>query len=239
MKIFSSGSCRLLMSLYNGKDKIDLIHGGGNWFLDVIYLGIIYNVYQHIQFIKWILDDIELPYYVLKRFLNYDDNLKNALKYPSKSKLPLYKKIINEQFYDCDWHIFEISSLKRPTLNGFEIKKDSFDQISSVSNISEEELYNSIQTLIDLFPKNKKILFQTHFRLNIIYNDDNKTIPAREIIYNTLMKFSDRPNVFVYDPSVIFENNQREIFGIDEQHFSELGYSKNFQYIYDNYLTKY
>ena len=237
MKVFSSGSCRLLKSLYNGKDKIDLIHGGGNWILDVIYLSVLYNVYQHIQFIKWILDDIELPHSVLKRFLNY--NLKNALKCPSHSKLPLSKKIINEQFYDCDWHIFEISSLKRPTLNGFEIKVDSFDQIPSVLNISEEELYNSIQTLINLLPKNKKILFQTHFRLNIIYNDDNKKITAREIIYNTLMKFIDIPNVFVHDPSVIFENNQREIFGNDEQHFSELGYSKNFQYIYDNYLTKY
>jgi len=91
-------------------------------------------------------------------------------------------------------------------------------------------------SLRELIPKTKTILFQTHFRPNIIYNDDNKRIQNREIIFDTIDIFcKNNINVFVYDPSIIVKLYGTTML-IDDLHFSKEGYAKNFEYIYNNYI---
>lgn len=89
-----------------------------------------------------------------------------------------------------------------------------------------------MHTLIKLIPANKHIIFQCHFRPNIIYNDPTKMLDKREIIYNTIIKFIDTnkdmyPNIDYYDPSIV----NPEFFE-DTDHFLEAGYIQSFMQLY-------
>jgi hypothetical protein len=81
MKIFSSGSCRLLATINNGYDKVVPIHSMFHNFVGINFLGKLHNTKQHIQFIK---DDI------LSKFLTSYSNIGDC---EDKSLLPI-KKII-------------------------------------------------------------------------------------------------------------------------------------------------
>ena len=82
-----------------------------------------------------------------------------------------------------------------------------------------------------------KILFQVHFRPNIIYNDANKTIEKREVIYKVINKFCENnENTFIYDPSILIQTNHSLFDG--DTHFTYNGNIESFNYIYNNYLIK-
>ena len=68
-KVFASGSCRLLTTIHNGRDKIIPIHSMFSNFFGVNFLGKLHNTKQHIQFIKFIKDEITLPPDILSKFL--------------------------------------------------------------------------------------------------------------------------------------------------------------------------
>ena len=94
-----------------------------------------------------------------------------------------------------------------------------------------------LHTIRGLIPFNKKILFQVHFRPNIIYNDTSKTIDKREIIYNAIKNFCEKTeNTFIYDPSNLIQTNHSFFDG--DTHFTDNGYIENFNFIYNNYITK-
>ena len=99
---------------------------------------------------------------------------------------------------------------------------------------NELELYNDLLKIKNLFP-NKKIIFQCHFRPNIIYNNIKKIINNREIIYNTLVKFcNENNNCFIYDPSIILEKNKSLFDG--DTHFNHKGLIESFNFLYNNFL---
>ena len=54
-KIFASGSCRLLTTINNGRNKLIPIHSMYSNFIGTNFLGKFHNTKQHIQFIEWIL----------------------------------------------------------------------------------------------------------------------------------------------------------------------------------------
>ena len=61
MKIFSSGSCRILETINNYHDKIVPIHSKLiHYFNGSNFLGKLHNTKQHIQFIKYIKNEIIL-----------------------------------------------------------------------------------------------------------------------------------------------------------------------------------
>jgi len=68
MKVFSSGSCRLLISMGDGRNKIEPIHSLFYNFVGVNFLGKLHNSKQHIQFIKYILGEISIPSNILPAF---------------------------------------------------------------------------------------------------------------------------------------------------------------------------
>ena len=69
MKIFASGSCRLVTTINNGRGKVIPIHSLFTNFAGVNFLGKLHNTKQHIQFIKFIKDEITLPNDILSKFL--------------------------------------------------------------------------------------------------------------------------------------------------------------------------
>jgi hypothetical protein len=232
-KVFASGSCRLLTTINDGRGKIEPIHSMFLNFFGINFLGKLHCVKQHIQFIKWILDEIEIPQYILNSFLTSYSERESI---EDKSLIPQKKKSIKDAFNDCDYFIFEICSIKNYEKDGYQVQYElTDDYIMSVQD--EISLYEDLKTLVDLIPKKKQILFQTHFRPNIIHNDDSKTIDKREIIYNILNKFcNENSNTKLYDPSIILINNSSLMD--DETHFSPKGYVVNFNYLYDNFIQK-
>ena len=65
MKIFVSGSCRLVTTINNGYDKVIPIHSMFHNYAGVNFLGKLHNTKQHIQFIKFIKDEITIPNNIL------------------------------------------------------------------------------------------------------------------------------------------------------------------------------
>ena len=299
MLIFASGSCRILTTLSYGilafsnehskliMEKINPIHTyehkkiinnnniceSQNGYRN--YLGLMYNTRQHIQFLKFIKDEIKIPDSIMSKFIRYN----------SKEELELRKNTIKKQFDDCEWYIFEISSLKlyNTSVNLLEIAENTFTQIRTIlynsvntnnliiseletemqelykyvnskniyeispdiigfeqeptAMLTEEALLADLCTIRNLIPKDKKILFQTHFRPQIIYDNDN-IIENREIIYNIVNKFcEDNEKTYIYDPSVLLKTNI-EYIESDNSHFTIKGYYASIEYIYDTYLSK-
>ena len=230
MKIFSSGSCRLVTTISNGYNKVIPIHSMFHNFVGINFLGKLHNTKQHFQFIK---DEITLSNDILSKFLTSYSNIVDS---EDKSLLPLKKDNIKKQFDECEWYLFEICSLKLYKNNGFDVQ---FELTNEYNNIlqTEEELLEDLQVIRQLIPLNKKILFQVHFRPNIIYNDSNKTIEKREVLYNLINKFCEKnENTFIYDPSILITTNHSLFDG--DTHFTNSGHIESFNYIYNNYLIK-
>ena len=103
IKVFSSGSCRLLTTINNGYEKIEPIHSMFHNFIGINFLGKLHNTKQHIQFIKYINDKIEIPKNILKSFLtsyglysNSRNGMESLELNPSKKKiLKIYLKTAN------------------------------------------------------------------------------------------------------------------------------------------------
>jgi hypothetical protein len=251
MKIFSSGSCRLLKAINTGFDKVIPIHSSFWNLVGINFLGTMHNTSQHIQFIKYIKDEIFLPDSVLNYFLtthHYFNRKDELLKLPipmvidfcggieELAFLSIRKTNIKKQFNECQWYIFEICSLKLYKKNGFDIHYQLTDNKCDFLLQTEEQLYADLQELRSMIPINKKILFQVHFRPNIIYSDENKKIYKREIIYNIVKKFCEgNENVYLYDPSIIIKNNPSIYDGSVQ--FTNNGCVESFKYIYNNYIV--
>lgn len=233
MKIFSSGSCRLVVTINNGRDKVVPIHSINCKFSGINFLGKLHNTKQHMQFIQFIKDEITIPPNILPKFLT---SYNNFPKCDSLELLPIKKANLKKEFDTCDWYVFEICSIKLYKINEFEVQHELSSGYTELLQ-TKEDLYSDLCKLKKMIPDNKKILFHSHFRPNIIYNDATKAIANRELIYNTLLKFAScNKNVFLYDPSVIIQKNLSFLYGIN--HFTVEGYVANFNCLYDNYFSK-
>ena len=238
MKIFSSGSCRLVTTINNGYDQVIPIHSMFYNFKGINFLGKLHNTKQHIQFIKFIKDEIILSDDILASFLTSYGGFNGSFSgCEDKSLLPFKKNNIKKEFDECEWYLFEICSLKLYTKNGFQVQPEVTKDYDCIIQ-TEEDLYNDLQIIREMIPFNKKILFQIHFRPNIIYNDTNKSIGKREIIYDVVRKFCEKnKNTFIYDPSILLQTNHSLFDG--NTHFNNKGHIESFNYIYNNYLTKF
>lgn len=236
MKVFLSGSCRLLTTINNGFGKVEPIHTMFYHFVGINFFGKLHNIKQHIQFIKFIKNEITIPNYILPKFLTSYNKVVYDYACEDFLLLPIKKNNINKLFDDCEWYIFEICSIKIYKNNGYEVQHELTSDYECVIQ-TEEELLEDLNTIKSLIPQNKKILFQVHFRPQIIYDDNTKTIEKREIIYNTVNKFcKNNKNTYIHDPSIIIKNNHNFFDG--DSHFTEPGYNENFNYIYNKILCK-
>ena len=154
------------------------------------------------------------------------------------SSIPLKLKNLKNDIDNCDIYIFEICSIKTYKYKGaycqFEQRPDNDVSEYEVTIQDEKEIIDDLYVLKSLFPE-KKIVFQSHFRPNIIYNDETRTIKNRELIYRTLKNFCDKnKNCFLYDPSVLLQNDNSLFDG--DTHFNSRGYVESFNFLYNNFL---
>jgi hypothetical protein len=226
-KIFSSGSCRLITTIGFGFDKLNPIHSNyyERNFYGPNFLGKLHDIKQHIQFIKWIKDEIDLPIDILESFLTAYSKKFDFFK-ESGNKILQKKYSIKDQFDNCDIFLFEISSIKLYTRSGFSVNYEHTNEYEMTIQNSDE-LYNDLKVLQSLIPDGKRIIIQTHFRPNIIYEDETKRIEKREIIYNTVSQFcNDNKNVLLFDPSILLSKNQTLFDG--DCHFNKNGHNRCF-----------
>ena len=234
-KVFASGSCRLVRVIDNGYSKIEPIHSMFTNFYGINFLGKLHNVKQHIQFIKFIKDDIIIPPNILRSFLtSYGTYNGSESEMENKELLPLKKSIIKEQFNNCKYYIFEICSIKLYEKDGhqvqFELTKDY-----NLTIQTEEDLYNDLIILRSLIPENKQIILQVPFRPNIIHNDPSKVIKNREIIYNVINKFcKENKNTSIFD----INNIIKEDISLYDGFGHVTNYRLIFDYLYINFLNK-
>tara|TARA_B100000925_G_C21994480_1_gene468288 strand:+ start:1083 stop:1862 length:780 start_codon:yes stop_codon:yes gene_type:complete len=256
--IFISGSCRLLRAFgsdYN--NKVYALNSLDTKFIGNNFMGKLHDIDQHIQFIKYLTNKITIPKKILSLFLTTywkDINLSENDSHRNSDKL----KEIQNKFNIANIYIFEICSLKTYYKEGFFVQEELcrpspesvnlFIKNKSEGNnifekydtkiLSSEELYLKLNILRNLIHSSKPIVFQTHLRPNIMYNNDNMSIKNREIIFNTIENFcKNNINVFIYDPSIIVKLYGSTMLK-DNNHFSEEGHIKNFEYIYKNYICK-
>ena len=233
IKVFASGSCRILTTLGDGHNKITPLHSMIRNYTGPNFLGKLHNVKQHIQFIKFIRGELDIPHEILSVFLtSYNIRLKDI---DDINLLPQKVLTLNEQFNECNCYIFEICSLKLYSKNNYQVQHEHTSDYQIILQ-NESELYNDLCTLRNLIPSNKKVIFQTHFRPNIIYNNVSKLIVHRTIIYNTVSALCrEYPNTYIYDPSILIKSDHSFFDG--DTHFTEKGYIASFNYLYNKYLT--
>jgi hypothetical protein len=235
MNVFSSGSCRLVTTINHGYGKIVPIHSMFHNFVGINFLGKLHNTKQHIQFIKFIQDKITIPDHVLSKFLtSYGGCNGSFCGCEDKNLLPLKKNNIKHNFDNCEWYMFEICSLKLYKYHDFEVQHEiTNEHICTIQ--TPEDLLNDLNIIRELIPFNKKILFQVHFRPNIIYDDSSKSIEKREIIYNVVHDFCNtHKNTFIYDPSILLKTDHSLFDG--DTHFTQKGHIESFKYIFNNYI---
>ena len=235
MKVFASGSCRLVTTLHDGRGKIEPIHSMFRNFTGINFLGKLHNTKQHIQFVKWINDDLHIPPHILTAFLtSYGRCNGSRAGMDSEALNPIKKQNIKDSFYHCDVYIFELCSLKLYEKDGYQVQSElTRDYDCGVQ--SEAELYEDLQLLHALIPAGKPILFQTHFRPNIVYNDPSKTIDNREILYNVVTRYCNaHANAYIYDPSVLLATDRSLFDGAT--HFKPRGHEQSFMYMYEHFL---
>jgi hypothetical protein len=235
MKVFASGSCRLITTIGNGRGKIQPIHSMFDNFFGINFLGKLHNTKQHIQFIKWINDEIDIPQDILSSFLTSYGLFNNSRNGIEPLELnPIKKQTIKDAFNDCDTYIFEICSIKLYERDGYQVQFELTNNYTCVLQ-SKTDIYDDLKILQELIPKGKKIIFQIHFRPNIIYNNASKTIDKREIIYNVVNNFCNtHDNVYIYDPSILL-NTDTSLYDGDT-HFNDRGHAVSFNYIYNNFI---
>tara|TARA_B110001469_G_scaffold126744_1_gene145259 strand:+ start:3900 stop:4613 length:714 start_codon:yes stop_codon:yes gene_type:complete len=232
-KIFCSGSCRLLLSIEEGREKLISIHSTKDTLDSHIFLGKLHNTKQHIQFIKFINDNIIIPENIVCKFLTRYNDLIDK-KYDCFTNIIKTKHNLKKNFFSCDFYIFEICSIKLYKKNSFEVQNE-FTNDYKTEIQTNKDLYNDLAFIRKIIPQEKKILFQVHFRPNIIYQEKKLKILNREIIYKTVKKFcNNHKNTFIHDPSLILQIDKNLFNGL--VHFTKEGYLANFNFIYENYI---
>jgi len=203
-------------------------------FFGINFLGKLHNTKQHIQFIRWLQDDIELPRDILNVFLT---SYSNAGHIEDKTLIPIKKQNILADFKNCHYFIFEICSLKLYERDGFQVQHEFTNDYNCITQ-SETDLYNDLLIIRSLVPASATIIFQIHFRPNIIYADASKCVENRETIYTTVKRFiaADNNKNYLHDPSLMLKDYTNLFDG--NTHFTSKGYNENFNYIYKNYIMK-
>ena len=168
----------------------------------MIVLTFYHNSKQHIQFVNYIKNFIDIPDdYINNIMIGGNDELDTMRK----------ERLLNikNNFDSFDVYIFEIYSLKIKKIDNFYIHLKDKDTKYDYTQ-TREELYNDLLTLRNLININKKIIFVSHFRPHIIYNDESKMILSREIIFDTIKEFCEKNkelNVVHYDPSIFLHSH--------------------------------
>lgn len=259
--VFTSGSCRILSSILDGRNKIVPVHqmcgNSTNHRFDLDgpdFLGKLHSTLQHIQFMRFLLQEINLPNEVLGRFLTaYSNTFPERHPFEKEDVIQGKLQRLRENIKTCNLFIFEICSLKayETKINDetfqfqFEHKDSkpivpcSEQNVECIERkISAEELLLSLEDLYQLIPNvhSKKVILIGHFRHNVIWNDPSLAIESRETIYHALKTFQTKhSNIQVCDPS-LYLMTYKDHYDKDT-HFFDHAYPHYFEYFFTNFIA--
>ena len=88
--------------------------------------------------------------------------------------------------------------------------------------------------LVDLVPPEKRIVFQTHFRPNIIHSGKAAPVENRELIFKAVTDFCEtyKDRMAVFDPSVVIQQNNLSEMMDGDLHFTPKGHQICFDALY-------
>lgn len=239
--IFVSGTCRVTTLIYDGWGMITPIHSQRCFDApNINFIGNFHTAKQHIQFIKFLKGDLELPEKIQKiKFQSPNISLKEG-ENTVEERIEIIKRFLP----DCTIFLFEICSRKNWNCDLYGINKeitieqaleDNGGKPTSIDSFND--IYNDIDTLCKLLPENSKVILQTHFRIDIIRGDETNKIESREIIYNAVKKYcEDNPRIKHFDPSFFLKDNL-EYFA-DNEHFNPHKIKGVFKYFYERFILE-
>ena len=231
--VFGSGTCRLLcaLDLGNNIQKINPIHTFyGRDFRGINFMGKQKNTRNHIQFLKYIKNQIELPYDIKNDFFSVYHKEYEIHRRPENPDLNL--KNIQDNFDNCDFYLFEISAIKIQQRGNYYISDENTNDFKQTV-LTKEELKTDLEEIIRLVGEDKKIIFLNHLRLNQF--GGGPLIQNRETVYSGIYEICQKyDNVYQYDPTQMIETKEhyKKYFN-DPWHYSGEGMQLNFENIYN------
>lgn len=229
-KVFGSGTCRLLQTLNNGTHNLNPIHTfQGHHFNGINFMGKQKNSRNHIQFLKYIKKEIELPEDIKNDFFSAFHD-----KYPiSQRPNDAHKNIENlrNEFETCDVFLFEIASIKIQMRGEYCVSDENTRDFTQFV-LTKEEITADLEEIIRMAGLNKKIIFLNHLRLQEF--EGGPRIENREIVYTTIHEICKKyENVYQYDPTLMIKTklDYQRYFG-DPWHYTQEGILLNFQHLY-------
>lgn len=157
---FCSGSMALLTSINTGNYCLIPTNSAVGHYYGPGYLGHLYNIKQHIQFVKYIKESIDLPADHLPRFLNAYSG-KNAVREgkfesPSFCEEKLVK--IRNEFMKQEVYIFQISSLDIYEKDGLQVMHELVEGVEPRKQTAEE-FEADVKALLAELPADAKVVF--------------------------------------------------------------------------------
>ena len=209
MLLFASGSCRVLTPIYNVKD-VDIIHGIKNGYYMEDSMGYLFNIKQHIQFLQYLKNEIEIPDDIRENFFHvysakflpqFEDTVRTRKKY--------FLNKARDQIKLCKIFIFEICSLKIyedvSIMDNLLYQSSSFSDTATMRIQAKEDFISDLDKLVKLCPEDSIVILQIHIRPHIL-NKDFPVIESRNIIHDLLSQNVEKySNVRILDPSLLFE----------------------------------
>lgn len=228
--VFTSGSCRLLATIGNGRSQLNPLHALEYNFIGTNCITKLHTIHQHVQFVQHILGINQIPEDDWPYFFTQYSHWRNHKKFQTTdlSDIPKFLQNIKDQFHSADVYIFEICSLKMfISKNGTHLQVEclpSHIQKDDYKECSYLELVEQITYLRNLIPKEKPILLMCPF--------DVESISSRKLVHTTIRNLTRiLKNVHILDPNYIINKHGKQRMLVDPLHFSIYGYDKFFNYI--------
>lgn len=218
--IFSSGSCRLLLSITDGREIVRPIHVLFRYWEGINFLGKLHNTKQHLQFLRWLKGE-QLPPDILSGFLTTFSEFQASLRPWSPQDIEKSYHNIRNQLDTCDIFAFEVCSMKLYERNGYQVQYELTNDYVRREQ-TDEELANDLVLIRKMIPSEKPIIFTCNFRPNIIHG--HPSLGTRDRVFQALETFcrDGTNNSYLIDPSVFLRNNPDCYNG--EVHFTKDGY---------------
>ena len=191
------------------------------------FIGKLKTTKDHIQFISYIKKKIDLPDDIINDAYSAFSNKYSKHNKPSNPQKNI--KNIRDNFDNISFYLFEISSLKLRLRNNYYVSDENTTNYTQ-KVMTETELYNDLNYIIDLIGENKNIIFINHFRLQTF--NCGPIIKNREIIYKVIQKVcNEKKNIYHYDPSIYLTKKNSKSYLYDPWHYTQQGYLYNFQHL--------
>jgi len=188
------------------------------------------NTRNHIQFLKYIRGEIDLPIDIKNDFFSSYHIEYHEDRRPRDPNIN--SQNLRNEINDCDVYLFEIASIKIQTREQYCISdENTTNYVQTIQ--TKEELTSDLEEIIRIVGFDKKIIFLNHLRLNQF--GGGPVIENRETIYSTIYEICQKyNNVYQYDPTLMLKNkSDYKRYFFDPWHYTQEGLVANFIKLYD------